>query len=68
MDPDVMILLSMLVLQSIGSAMMSVLHPDILYETIGRMLQVLDGQSWRSTSICTEHKVYYCKRHRIDRT
>ncbi|XP_028105765.1 protein MAIN-LIKE 1-like, partial [Camellia sinensis] len=28
----------------------SVLHPDVLYETIGRMLQVLDGQSLGSTS------------------
>ncbi|GMP86164.1 hypothetical protein CsSME_00039046 [Camellia sinensis var. sinensis] len=45
-----------------------VLHPDMLYETIGRMLQVFDGQSLGSTSIRTEHQVYYRKRRRMDRT
>ncbi|GMP92212.1 hypothetical protein CsSME_00042528 [Camellia sinensis var. sinensis] len=44
-----------------------VLHPDMLYETIGRMLQVLDGQSLGSTSTRTEHQVYCCKRRRMDR-
>ncbi|CAL5428042.1 unnamed protein product [Camellia sinensis] len=44
------------------------LHPDMLYETIGRMLQVLDGQSLGSTSTRTEHQVYYRKRRRMDRT
>ncbi|XP_028119491.1 protein MAIN-LIKE 1-like [Camellia sinensis] len=45
-----------------------VLHPDMLYETIGRMLQVLDGQSLGSTLTHTEPQVYYCKRRRMDRT
>ncbi|THF94181.1 hypothetical protein TEA_004444 [Camellia sinensis var. sinensis] len=34
-----------------------VLHPYMLYEIIGRMLQVLDGQSLGSTSTRTEHQV-----------
>ncbi|THG18791.1 hypothetical protein TEA_010235 [Camellia sinensis var. sinensis] len=38
-----------------------VLHPDMLYETIGRMLQVLDGRGVGSTSTCTKHQVYYRK-------
>ncbi|GMP52446.1 hypothetical protein CsSME_00018255 [Camellia sinensis var. sinensis] len=45
-----------------------VLHSDMLYETIGRMLQVLDGQSLGSTSTRAEHQVYYRKRRRMDRT
>ncbi|XP_028101835.1 protein MAIN-LIKE 1-like [Camellia sinensis] len=45
-----------------------VLYPDMLYETIGRMLQVLDGQSLGSGSTCTEYQVYYRKRRRMDRT
>ncbi|GMP39521.1 hypothetical protein CsSME_00010322 [Camellia sinensis var. sinensis] len=45
-----------------------VLHPDMLYETIGRMLQVLDGQSGRSTSTHTQHQVYYHKCHKMDCT
>ncbi|GMP73016.1 hypothetical protein CsSME_00030880 [Camellia sinensis var. sinensis] len=44
------------------------LHLDMLYESIGRMLQVLDGQSLRSTSTRTEHQIYYRKRHMMDRT
>ncbi|XP_028054145.1 protein MAIN-LIKE 1-like [Camellia sinensis] len=44
------------------------LHPDMLYKTIGRMLQVLDGQSFGSTSTRTEHQVYYRKRRRMDHT
>ncbi|GMP42384.1 hypothetical protein CsSME_00012155 [Camellia sinensis var. sinensis] len=45
-----------------------VFHPDMLHETIGRILQVLDGQSLGSTSTRTEHQVYYRKHRRIDRT
>ncbi|GMP24714.1 hypothetical protein CsSME_00001888 [Camellia sinensis var. sinensis] len=43
-----------------------VLHPDMLYETIGRMLQVLDGHSVGSTLTRTEYQVYYRKRCRMD--
>ncbi|XP_028125315.1 protein MAIN-LIKE 2-like [Camellia sinensis] len=62
------------VLMSVGAAIHSlghdqcVLHPDMLYETIGRMLQVLDGPSLGSISTHTEHQVYYYKRHRMDST
>ncbi|XP_028052642.1 protein MAIN-LIKE 1-like [Camellia sinensis] len=45
-----------------------VLHSNMLYETIGRILQVLYGQSLGSTSTRTEHQVYYRKRRRMDRT
>ncbi|XP_028090313.1 protein MAIN-LIKE 1-like [Camellia sinensis] len=45
-----------------------VLYPNMLYETIGRKVQVLDGQSLGSTSTCTEHQVYYRKRRKMDRT